>query len=93
MTPEKLKAELERFCDSQRRHGSLYPRPGLVEAANAEIDRLRRGLAESQVMLEALNIAVEWELAPAIKQEIARLVVANRCLLFSPAPVPTEDRR
>ncbi len=51
------------------------------DAACRARDALVTALAESQLILEALNLSVKWELASEIKTEIARMVEVNRAAL------------
>lgn len=76
-----------RFFDvptnSREREDAAY----LVHAANHAEDlaraalALRAALAEAGIILEALNISVEWELHPSVKAEIARVVPLVRAAL------------
>jgi hypothetical protein len=56
----------------------------IVEEAEAELQRLREGMGRAFIILEGLRLAVDWELVPPIKREIADVAEMAKRLLASP---------
>lgn len=46
------------------------------------IEKKQRALAEAGIILEALDISIEWELSPVIKREIRHAVLLVREALY-----------
>jgi hypothetical protein len=59
----------------------------------AVLSRVQEGLREAYVVLEGLRLGVEWELAPPIKTEIARVADKLKAALTTAhASQPEEEQ-